>query len=430
MVSFSLSMFYLSLILMLHGCLAQDYFLGKEGESCAVTCLARGLNCNMHIVTGNSTNLFTKLAVKCTPDTGPWNSHSQPGYVSGKGDPNFGKCLGFNDVPAGVLCGASSPAVSRLCRCDAPSKTKTTFGTGVSSGQIGTVESAIFQWVVAPGDVGVMTHFWITQGNPSGDQTLIRYYVDGELNASIAFEPSMACGVGFYDVSAPWGTKWFGKGAKDNGYFLNFRIPFQKSIVITAQHTTGTVGGFYMIVRGGTNLPLDFGGVKIPPTAKLNLFTVNRNFDPIEFVTIAQVKAGYSGVHFMHTLAVQSGNENFMEGCYHMLAGDEEFPGTVLSTGMEDYFDSAWYFNAGPFHLPVAGLTHIENSGGVLTFSAYRFHEMDPLTFTNGMTLLWRNGDIVDNAGIKCLIETGGRVVGSPTKSLVSSYAWVYTWAN
>ena len=32
-------------------------------------------------------------------------------------------------------------------------------------------------------------------------------------------------------------------------------------------------------------------------------------------------------MHFMHTLAVQSGNLNFLEGCYHMYSdGNNDFP--------------------------------------------------------------------------------------------------------
>lgn len=57
------------------------------------------------------------------------------------------------------------------------------------------------------------------------------------------------------------------------------------------------------------------------------------------------------------------------------------------------------------------------------------FHEMDPLMFTNGFRLAWRNGDAVDpETYLKCYMETGGIVVGNPTVSDVISYSWVYTW--
>ena len=91
---------------------------------------------------------------------------------------------------------------------------------------------------------------------------------------------------------------------------------------------------------------------------------------------------------------------------------------------------SAWYFNAGGFQLPVSGFTHksTTSSGGV-SWSAYRFHEMDPMPFSDGFRFVWRNGDADDPVtGLKCFTETGGRTVGNPTVSNVTAYAWMYTW--
>ena len=49
--------------------------------------------------------------------------------------------------------------------------------------------------------VGLTTHFWVEAGRgPTGrylcDTMIIRYYVDGESTASLAFTPSMAAGSG------------------------------------------------------------------------------------------------------------------------------------------------------------------------------------------------------------------------------------------
>jgi hypothetical protein len=90
---------------------------------------------------------------------------------------------------------------------------------------------------------------------------------------------------------------------------------------------------------------------------------------------------------------------------------------------------SAYYFNAGQFRLPLSGFTHYASAGGNVTLSAYRFMTDVPLTFTDGARLTWRNGDTTDPAtGFKCLIETGGRVVGNPQTAEVLAYAWTYTW--
>ena len=49
--------------------------------------------------------------------------------------------------------------------------------------------------------VGLTTHFWVEAGRgPEGrylcDTMIVRYYVDGETTASLAFTPSMAAGSG------------------------------------------------------------------------------------------------------------------------------------------------------------------------------------------------------------------------------------------
>ena len=135
-----------------------------------------------------------------------------------------------------------------------------------------------------------------------------------------------------------------------------------------------------------------------------------------------------SGLIFAHSMAVASGNYNFMEGCYHLFApAAAAWPGQLLSTGMEDYYDSAYYFDGGPFHAPVSGVTHLDVRAA--EFSGYRFHEMDPIVFSDGVRVEWRNGDATDPAtGLKCTLEAGGEVVGAPTASNISSYAWYYTW--
>ncbi len=76
----------------------------------------------------------------------------------------------------------------------------------------------------------------------------------------------------------------------------------------------------------------------------------------------------------------------------------------------------------------MSGFTHLNTSSGV-TFSAYRFHEMDPLRFQDGLQFMWRIGDAVDASGIKCMIpDNNGRPAGNPQVSTVTAYTWVYTW--
>ena len=170
-----------------------------------------------------------------------------------------------------------------------------TFGTGLSGGSFSLIEKTLFAHKITAGHTGVMNHFWSTCNTECEGALTVRYYVDGEVNASIAFEPGMA----------------------------------------------------------------------------------------------------------------------------------------------------AWYFNAGQFHMPVSGYTHDKHSQNGTEWSGYRFHEMDPLRFEDGLKFQWRCGDLAvrpfsaPNGGSKCYCEhpghaghCGGATIGTPTCDMVKSYGWVYVWPN
>jgi len=186
---------------------------------------------------------------------------------------------------------------------------------------------------------------------------------------------------------------------------------------------------YHIILRGTEDLPISFDGFQLPPTARLTLHKIeNQTYDPLARVPVVNIPTVH-GLLLSHTLAVSSGNLDFLQGCYHAYPEhDEQFPGLVVSRGTEDYFDSALYFNAGHFHFEVAGYTHFLQVGNGLEWSAYRMHDLDPIFFTNGFRFVWRNGDVVDDNGVKCIVDQDGHVVRSPTKSTVTSYTWVYIW--
>ena len=93
-----------------------------------------------------------------------------------------------------------------------------TIGTGLSGGTVTAEEQVLFNHTAI--HPGLMTHFW-TAGRATFDDITPfdnitwRYYIDGEAEASIVFQPSLACGTGFDDQTGPWGIKWFG-----SAYFL------------------------------------------------------------------------------------------------------------------------------------------------------------------------------------------------------------------
>eukprot|EP01006_Ploeotia_vitrea_P017924 TRINITY_DN49166_c0_g1_i1.p1 TRINITY_DN49166_c0_g1~~TRINITY_DN49166_c0_g1_i1.p1 ORF type:complete len:423 (-),score=54.08 TRINITY_DN49166_c0_g1_i1:764-2032(-) len=391
--------------------LGDNFLLGRPRESCESACGLHGRACMEYI-----------------------GAPPQQSFARGCEGPGpfvviENKCHTMRNT----TCSMSPEEGSRICKCGDDITNQYFFGTGLSSGHVNKAETPMFSHAVADGNIGVMTHFWSTAPNGVEAGVTIRYYVDGEKTASVAFTPSMASGVGFNDNQAPRGTKWLGIGAGNGhgqAWWNNYRIPFKKNITVTTQKMSGTSGGFFMIVRGKM--------IPAPPTFfKLHLVHYQQSeVPPLQWVPAVSLSSSSlkamgaaGGYIFQHTLAVASGNENFLEGCYHAYTPyTAPFPGIVLSTGTEDYYDSGWYFNAGEFMLPVSGFTHRKMSKNLVTWSAYRFHEMDPLRFgASGIRYEWRNGDEVDpKTGIKCLTESGGRVVGSPTKSNVTAYTWVY----
>jgi hypothetical protein len=316
-----------------------------------------------------------------------------------------------------------------VCRCSAPEANPVApFATAFSQGTIGPEELAVFGVVLTSGNSGVLEHFWMT---PTDPDVMVRYYIDGETIASIAFRPQLACGVGFNDQQAPWGLKWFGKGANTGGWFWNFKVPFQKSARVTV--SSPTVDVLYVIVRGTPNIPnIRIGNYDVPVAAKkarLVQQVIDEVIPSLGFVPIFATQTG-PGLFFMHTLTFEAPNLNTLEGCYHLHSPySEPWPGRLMSSGTEDFFDSAYYFNAGQFHFPVSGFTHLATVNNTVQLSAYRFHEEDLMPFgAGGMRLMWRNGDMSDRSGIKCLIESGGVPNGSPQAAHVRTYSWAYMW--
>eukprot|EP01087_Luapelamoeba_hula_P022529 TRINITY_DN8097_c0_g1_i1.p1 TRINITY_DN8097_c0_g1~~TRINITY_DN8097_c0_g1_i1.p1 ORF type:complete len:334 (+),score=55.44 TRINITY_DN8097_c0_g1_i1:114-1115(+) len=321
-------------------------------------------------------------------------------------------------------------AISGVCAAKTVAASQVrTFGTSISSAALTHNEQELFSYNVVGNNGAAITHWWLT-GAPTVDNLRMRFYVDGETIPSIDIPLDFAVGIGFDDEAAPWGTDLIGKGATTGGVFNNIRIPFFKSIRITCQQpTSNPTGVFWWIVRGAEGvLPITVGNVELPPTAKLSVMAIrNVTYNPLAIIDVASV-SNKGGALLMWTLSVASGTLNFLEGCVRCFI--DNGPKMLLSSGTEDYFDSAFYFNAGTYRMPVSGLTHIKLNPGAFgtTLSAYRFHTTDPVVWQSKFVLQWRNGDTIDpKNGQKC-IDDSGTVVGRPTVSMVNSYVWLYTY--
>ena len=264
---------------------------------------------------------------------------------------------------------------------------------------------------------GCLTHMWFGGSFPDYGLTRIRVYVDGEAEASIDMELMMGHGIGFQDPAAPWGIERIGKTGQPSGIYDTYRIPFARSVRVTAQRGKDKPGNpaFWWIVRGSENLPVEVGGVRLPEKARLRLYKVEERLTkPLE--EFAMYSGRGSGALYQVTIAGKSTNFDFLESCVRAYIGGATAP-LMLSSGMEDYFLGTYYFNRGKYYTPVAGLTHLVPDK---EFSAYRFHDADPLFFQNGLRLTIRAGE-----------QIGDKVFGpkpGPAETTFTTYVWVYEW--
>jgi hypothetical protein len=323
--------------------------------------------------------------------------------------------LATSSMPLG---GASSALPSSEPKVNLPSPSGLkTFGTAGKEGLLyPDREVVLFERTGA----GCMTHMWFGGDWPGYGRTRIRFYIDAETRPSIDMELFLGHGIGWNDPTAPWGTERVGKTGQPSGLYNTYRIPFGRSIRITGQLGAGIEKPqtFWWIFRGIENLPLRLASVELPPRARLRL-TVRENatLEPFQFLDMCQ--SSRAGALYQVTLAAASRNFSYLEALLRAYVDDSNEP-MMLSSGTEDYFLGTYYFNRDLYHLPVAGLTHKEEDiAGLCRFSAYRFHEQDPIFFQRGFRLVWRNGEKKD-----------GKVYGDapPLPTQATSYVWIYEW--
>ena len=83
------------------------------------------------------------------------------------------------------------------------------------------------------------------------------------------------------------------------------------------------------------------------------------------------------------------------EACMRAMIDGATSP-LFLSSGAEDYFLSAYYFNEGEFKTPNSGVTYYDGKG---TLSVYKTHDRDPLLWDNGFQLIFRNMEDTTGCG-------------------------------
>ncbi|MGB2821059.1 MAG: DUF2961 domain-containing protein, partial [Phycisphaerae bacterium] len=263
---------------------------------------------------------------------------------------------------------------------------------------------------------GCLTHMWFGGNWKDYGRLRVRVYVDGEKAASIDMELHMGHGIGFQDDAAPWGTRRIGKTGSPSGVYNTYRIPFGKGVRVTAQLAEGDTGNprFWYIVRGVEGLPVVFSGVRLPDSARLKLYKLeDYTAGTLEEFDLCNTSS--AGMLYQVTVAARSKAFGYLESCVSAYLDGSKTP-VILSSGLEDYFLGTYYFNRGPYYNDVAGLTHKDAKDH--SFSAYRFHEEDPVFFRKGLRLTCRCGEKTDRQTWKAPATT------------YTTYVWIYEWQD
>ena len=219
-------------------------------------------------------------------------------------------------------------------------------------------------------------------------------------------------------------------------------------------------GRVYCYFRGMTNYPVIVGDVQLPPNARLKLYqNINVTVQPHAFLPLVPRQSNSSGMLFHVTLSGQSDFIGFMEGCVRAHIDDGNASGTntsalpplLLSSGTEDYFEGANFFDTGLMQSEAAGVTWLSGTNpGPYAMTAYKHHVRDPVVWWDTFELTARNYDQngVVNTGAHeqehasaarlgkshFKIKPGERKTqgdgdGVNVKPVVmSSYAWTYEW--
>ena len=153
----------------------------------------------------------------------------------------------------------------------------------------------------------------------------------------------------------------FGKNAGSGGVFTTIRVPFGAYVRVTleqAESCPTAQGTYWIIVRGVEALPLRVGELELPDAARLAVARIdNRTLQEFDFATLAAADASQDGLLFATYFEARSADPNYLEGCFRLFGPDNSTAPLFLSSGTEDYFLSASYFDEGIFAGATAGLT-------------------------------------------------------------------------
>ncbi len=239
---------------------------------------------------------------------------------------------------------------------------------------------------------GIIQHIWITVKPAAYRDTVLRFYWDGESEASIEVPLGDFFCNGHalrYDVnSIPVAVNPSG------GFNCYWPMPFRKGahITIENQHNEAIDGFFYQITYALT---------EVPDTAAYFHAQWRRSLTTRDYPEHVLVDGIEGQGHYVGTFLAwtQLSNGWWGEGeIKFYMDGDTTFP-TICGTGTEDYFCGAWGFGGETYSTPFLGYPlYRKEPGETPRHGLYRWHVLDPIRFKQELKVTiqalgwWPNG--------------------------------------
>ena len=259
---------------------------------------------------------------------------------------------------------------------------------------------------------GVVSHLWLAINSSDAlarERTEYQIYVDGEPTPSVK-----STLVGFHAAdhlpNSNFATRFIGYSHKENSnsYYAYLPIPFTSAIKIEIVNGSARTGAsVFAIADYHIGVPRRWGRMQ-----KLHTFEQSLPVTPYAWLDLMKVADQPKGLLWGVYLGLHPGNASFgyLEGNIQMFADGATTP-IYESSGTEDYFNNAWYFQTGVIFAEHSGCTFYDPSSCAI--GAYRFHVDDPIPFDSTLRVRWQNG------------TSDQAAVTSPTD--VRSHVWYYT---
>lgn len=252
---------------------------------------------------------------------------------------------------------------------------------GVESASLGAGESTVF-W--EDDGAGLLASFCVRIDDPAPGAAMslellrtlrLQLFWDG------MDEPSVDVPLGDFFCN-PWYFRSFSSlplGRVDEAFVCRFPMPYQRGARCVLKNTSGHSVSVSVGARGDKEDP---GGLERRFHAAWNAST--RTGQPLDFVEVSG--AGHYIGCFLSAIG-QDGTWTILEGD-EFLRPDPEVQPAQLGTGLEDYFNGAYYYTS-LFDLPFHGLTE----KGAMRTDQYRLHMLDAVAFDKSFSAGIEFGD-------------------------------------